>query len=282
MAAPLTDADYRDRSRTVVWIGGALLLAGATGAILAPLEWRTIRWFEPGGRFHYPGFGFGSVVYAVIVGQVIAYSGVAALFIPLGLGHLRRRQWIRPASLALLWGWFVIGGPAIVIGGFLLVAFKGLDAGTALGALALLVAWPCLPWLLIPFYAGHNLRRTLETADPRPDRFEDLPAPVLALAALQLAHVVALSMLVPLRGLFPVFGTFHSGPAGIVLCAATAAALAVTLAGTVRRRRWAQRMSVVLFGTLAASIIVTLVRAGWPGTLAALELPADALQHSLG
>ncbi len=49
---------------------GALLLAAAAGlAFLAPVELACFSFFEEGGRFAYPGFGFGSFMFAFIAAR---------------------------------------------------------------------------------------------------------------------------------------------------------------------------------------------------------------------
>ena len=58
--------EYRDKSRLIGWVGIFLLLAGLGAAILGPVEMYCFYLFSEGGRFHFKGFGFGSIVFIPI------------------------------------------------------------------------------------------------------------------------------------------------------------------------------------------------------------------------
>ena len=95
--------------------GVLLLLTGMAAGLLAPIEMYCFYLFSTGGRFHYDGFGFGSFMFANIAAQIIGYYLIAAVFIPLGVGHIKKRRWVSTLSLALLWSWLVIGAPVILM-----------------------------------------------------------------------------------------------------------------------------------------------------------------------
>jgi hypothetical protein len=74
----------------------------------------------------------------------------------------------------------VVGAPLVVVVAFILLASKDLALPIAAMALALLgLSYAALPWLLIRFYQGRNVRRTLEARDARPGWLETLPMPIL-------------------------------------------------------------------------------------------------------
>ena len=54
---------YRDRSFLLKGFGLLLLLVGFTAAVFSPLEMYAFSLFSEGGRFNYPGFGFGSFMF---------------------------------------------------------------------------------------------------------------------------------------------------------------------------------------------------------------------------
>ena len=88
------NVDHRDRSPILVAIGALLLLIGIAAALLGPAEMYCFYLFSEGGRFHYEGFGFGSFMFGNIACQIIGYYVIAAVFIPLGYGHVRMRRWV--------------------------------------------------------------------------------------------------------------------------------------------------------------------------------------------
>jgi hypothetical protein len=103
--------DYRDSSPILIAIGVLAFLVGLGAAFLGPVEMYCFYLFGEGGRFHYPGFGFGSFMFGNIATQIAGYYLIAALFLPLGYGHIARRRWARPLALALLWFWLILGIP---------------------------------------------------------------------------------------------------------------------------------------------------------------------------
>ena len=168
MEANTRNPDYKDRTRVMAVIGVFLLLVGIAVGFLGPIEMYCFYLFSEGGRFHYEGFGFGSFMFGNIAGQIVGYYLIAALFIPLGYGHLKMRRWARTLSLTLLWSWLVVGAPLIVVVFFILAASKDLSLPAALMALVFLgLSYLVFPGLLIRFYQGRNVRRTFETKDTK-------------------------------------------------------------------------------------------------------------------
>ena len=103
--------ENNDKGRTLAIIGALLLLVGVAAAFFGPVEMYCFYLFSRGGRFYYEGFGFGSFMFGNIAAQIVGYYLIAAVAIPLGYGHLKRRRWARPLALALLWFWLVVGIP---------------------------------------------------------------------------------------------------------------------------------------------------------------------------
>jgi hypothetical protein len=132
--------DYKDRSLILTLIGALLLLFGVGAAFLGPLEMYTFYFFSDGGRFHYPGFGFGSFMFGNIATQIMGYYTIALLAIPLAYGHLKARRWARTLSVTLLWFWLVVGLPLVIIFFLILVSSKELSLAVGLVAMILLAA----------------------------------------------------------------------------------------------------------------------------------------------
>lgn len=83
-------------------VGVLLLLIGGMASYLAPYEIYAFYLFSEGGKFYYPGFGFGSFMFANITAQVAIYYLLAMIFLPLGYGHLFLRSWARQLAATLL------------------------------------------------------------------------------------------------------------------------------------------------------------------------------------
>jgi len=95
-------------------IGVILILVGIVGAYYGPLEIYVNYLFSEGGRFHYDGFGFGSFWFAALVVQNVGYYIIAALLIPIGIGHVKLRRWA--LTLTQLYIWFWLGTGILLIG----------------------------------------------------------------------------------------------------------------------------------------------------------------------
>ena len=271
--------DYQDRTAVLAVIGVLLLLGGIAAGLLGPLELYTFYAFSDGGRFHYEGFGFGSFMFGNIATQTIAYYSIAALLLPLGYGHLATRRWVRPLAVALLWSWLVAGAPLIVVAFFLLLASKSMTLPGALLALVLLgLSYLVFPGLLIRFYRGRNVTRTLEAKDAGSSWIEDMPTPILVLGCLYAFYIVMLHILILFNGMYPVFGVFRFGREGIGLLDISIAVLICITWGTLRQRLWAWWGSVILFGLFAFSTVFTLAVSSYATILAGLAFPPREME----
>jgi MFS family permease len=279
MDAHTSKSAYKDRTRVMAVIGVLLLLSGIAVGFLGPLEMYCFYLFSEGGRFHYEGFGFGSFMFGNIASQIVGYYLIAALFIPLGYGHLTMRRWVRPLALTLLWSWLVVGAPLIVVVFFILAASKDLSLPAALVALVFLgLSYLVFPGLLIRFYQGRHVRRTLETHDPKPRWIEDLPTPILVLSSLYVFYIIMLHILILFNGMFPVFGVFRFGLEGIVLLDIAMAGLVCIVWGTLRLRLWAWWGAVIGLGLFTFSTILTFFKSSYSTVLSALAFPPREME----
>jgi hypothetical protein len=271
--------DYRDRSPVLVGIGIVLLLVGVAAAFLGPFELYSFHLFSEGGRFHYEGFGFGSFMFANIAVQVGGYYVIAMLLIPLGYGHLKVRRWARTLAETLLWSWLVLGVPLVIVAFFMLTSVKNLFlAAGIIAAVLLVLSYVAVPWLLIRFYRGRNVRLTFEGKDERIYWTERVPVPVLVLCFLYAFYVVALHIPILLNGVVPFFGRFLSGLHGILVLDLSILSLVVLLVGTAGRRTWAWWGGLTLFCLAVISLIVTLVPSNYEDILAAMDFPVREIE----
>jgi hypothetical protein len=283
MNANTSDLNYKNRSRVIIIIGIFLLLGGIAIGFLGPLEMYCFYLFSEGGRFHYEGFGFGSFMFGNIASQIVGYYLMAALFIPLGYGHLKMRRWARTLSLTLLWSWLVVGAPLVVVAFFILVASKDLSLPVALMALVFLgLSYLVFPGLLIRFYQGRNVRRTFEVKDTHSCWLEELPIPILVLSSLYLFYIIILHILILFNGIFPVFGVFVFGLQGILLLDLSIVWLVCLILGMLRLKLWAWWGSVIWVGLFTFSTVLTFFRYDYSTILSGLAFPPREMEFLKG
>jgi hypothetical protein len=271
--------EYKDRGLILTLIGGLLLTIGVACALLGPAEMYCFYLFSEGGRFHYQGFGFGSFMFGNIAFQIVGYYAIALVCIPLGYGHLRRRRWARTLSIAGLWFWLVVGVPLTIVFIFILFSAKELSLVSGAIVLALLgLSYPIIPGLLIWFYRSRPVRLTFETSDPRSYWIEELPMPVLVLGALFVFYAGILHVPILFNGLFPLLGVWLSGLQGILVLDAAIMGLLFLTWGVLRRRLWAWWGSLITFGLLTLSALVTLVGSSFADMLANMNFPPTEME----
>jgi hypothetical protein len=274
MVTGLDDVDRWDRKVIVVAIGSLLMLIGVTAAIAGPVEMYCFSLFSQGGRFHYEGFGFGSLMFGNIASQIIGYYLIAMVFIPLGYGHLRRRRWARPLALALLWFWTILGIPISLAFLFALLSAKPLSSVLALAVvIAVVVAYPAIPSVLIRFYRREDVRTTFEEGDSESCWIEGLPVPILVLGLLFAFYVVVLHILILFNGIFPLFGIWMTELPGIALIDIASLSLVVLIWGVLARRRWAWWGSLLYFALITVSWVLTLATSTWSDILRSVDFP---------
>ncbi len=250
---------YRDRRRIIGWIGVVLLVTGLGAAVLGPVEMYCFYLFSDGGRFHFEGFGFGSLVFASIAWQIIGYYCIAAVCIPLGLGHLNPRRWAKTVSQAGISAWLVVGIPLTLVTLGLLLTYKPMNRVSLVFTLGMgLLLYPGIPVVLLRFYRNRDVQATFETIDPGPDWTEKFPLPVLSLAMLLLFYWLIAHIPIFFNGAFPFFGRWLTGLPGIEVTTAVLMSFGVMIWGVARLKTWAWWGTLLLLCALAAAIALTL------------------------
>jgi len=272
--------EHKDRSHMIRVLGWIYLAFGVFMALLSPLENLCFPLFSEGGRFHYEGFGYGSLLNVIIVAQIVGYYAAAAIFIPLGYGHLKLKRWARSLSVSLLFTWLAIGAPVVLAVFFVLAGTKELSLfGLILWSALLAAAYFVLPFLLLRFYKGKNAVWTWEEKDPKTYWLDALPTPVLTLAILGVFYIIILYMFILMNGIFPVFGFLLSGFPGILALGAAILGLAWLVWGLLCMRRWAFLGISTFILLFTASVFVTFCSLSYSGILGALALPKT--EHTL-
>ena len=273
---------FKDRRIILKGFGILLLLVGFTGAVFGPLEMYAFYLFSEGGRFYYPGFGFGSFMFGLIAVQIMGYYVIALICIPLGYGHWMLRRWVQRVSLTLLWCWLILGIPLLIAFLVMLVASKD-SAGVFDFLLVPLIpiAYIVVPGLLIWFYGSKSVCMTLEACDPNQYWLHQQPIPILVLCFLYFVYILALHGLTFFNGIFPFFHVFLTDLAGFGLITVSVIWLAILIWGTIRRKLWAWWGALVTFGLLTISSILALSRYSWSDLLGLMKF-AEIETKALG
>ncbi|MHB1316187.1 MAG: hypothetical protein ACYCX2_12050 [Christensenellales bacterium] len=265
----------RQRLRTLRALGWALLCAGLAAAVFGVLEIGTFKAFFEGGKFHYAGFGFGSFMYGVIALQTAGYFLMAAVFVLLGVGHIRARRWVPQVSGALLWTWLIVGWPVMIVALFLASDVKEFSlAGFLIFAVLSVAAILLLPFFMLRFYNSSNTQEALKANDTKPYRLEQAPRRVMALSFLCVFFAAEHLGVFLLGGIFPVFGVFLTDFAGYIANGLAMLALLFIARGLLRMRRGAYLGAAVLLPALLLSSAVTYCAHTYAGLLSVLAYPA--------
>jgi hypothetical protein len=239
-------------------VGLALLVVGMVSALVGPAETYVFRLFQEGGRFHFEGFGFGSLMFANITIQIAGYYVIAALCVPLGYGHLKLRWWVRPTMTTLLVDWLMVGLPLSLVALVILFTSKRPSvASLPVIVLGFLMLYPVLPIALLRFYRSLAAKRVFGATDAPSNWLSDTPQSVRVAASLLVFLALVLHFPLLLGGLFPLFGQVATGLRGILLIDVSITATGILAWGMARRRRWAWWGAVVFLGLLTGSLVVT-------------------------
>lgn len=243
--------------------GLVLFLIGIAGAYYGPLEIFVFYLFSAGGRFYYDGFGFGSFWFAALVVQNIGYYIVAALCIPLGIGHLKLRPWTVPLTKLFLWFW--LGVVVLLVGNFMALVPAAVKlelsqveryprmipvSGAAFIFLIL------VPLLGLWSYQRPTVRAAFSVPAANNHWLERFPFPLQALLVLFVLMIISLHLAIFFQSLFPLFGKILLGRPAVYLISLCILILGFLIYGTVHLKRWAW------WGALVFVSLMT-VTSGW-------------------
>ena len=238
--------------------------------------------FSAGGRFHYDGFGFGTLMFGNIAIQTAGYYLIALLCLPLGYGHIKSREWSRKITLALLWDWLILGLPLSVVILLMLVTSKGIPpASLPIVGLLFVLFYPVLPILAVRFCRSDRFRRIFHQQRPANNWVRQTPEAVLALGSLMILGILALYVPILFNGVFPLFGRFQYGLDGILMLDLSIVLLAGLTWGVFRRNRVAWWGTALYISTMIASSVMTFLRVDLYQILTEIKfasLEMDALQ----
>jgi len=172
-------------------------------ALLGPAEVHVFYWFEDGGRFHYGGAGFGSLMFANIAIQIAGYYVIAVLCIPLGYGHLKLRWWTPAIMTTLLIAWLIVGLPLSLTALMMLVTSKGVSlVSLPFVALGFILLYPVIPIMLLRFYRSPSAQRAFQTAEIPSNWLSETPQNVKVAVSLMVLLALVLHFPLLLDGFF--------------------------------------------------------------------------------
>lgn len=247
--------------------GVLLILIGLVGVYYGPLEIYVFYFFSDGGQFQYDGFGIGSLWFAYLVIQNLGYYTVAAIALPLGIGHLRRKRWTLP--LIKLLGWFWLGIGLLLLGNliYLMPSARQLDLDsqvlasrlTAIGIISVFLLI-ILPTFVLWFYSRPHVRSIFSEPERPAYWIEQFPFPLLAVLLFELITIIILHIAMFFQAAFPLFGVLMLGRQSAYIIAACVVIVVVLIYGTVRLRPWAWWGSVLFYSLLGISSVMTFAR----------------------
>lgn len=266
-------------------VGLVLILIGLVAAYYGPLEIFVFYFFSEGGRFHYDGFGMGSLWLAALVLQNLGYYVIAALCLPLGIGHVKLRRWALTLTQLTLCFWLGAGllllGEAIALLPSVLRLNLSRDIVLSrllpLGA-ALLLSLGVLPALALVFYRSRAVKAVFETRDPHRYWTERVPFSVLALLLLLVILIGVLHLAIFLQGLFPVFGRLLLGRPSAYIISLCILVLGALIYGIARLEKWAWWGSLGFIALLAISTTMSFSRYSFLDIIVMLNPPTYELE----
>jgi hypothetical protein len=261
-------AGFRDRSSMLLVVGIFFIIAGGLcGCAMAstPMAFVAPR---PAGT---PAPRAANLLVGLCM-----YAVLCAALMSLGIGCIRKRRWVRP--LILVFGWIgLIGGViGMIVWGFTMPQMaNAMRAAAPPGAtpppaaffkiLVIVMTvffafiYVIIPALLLWLFRSSDVEATLRHYDPHRRWTDDVPLPVLGLAAL-LAVSAFWALTSIIQGWFAAFGLLLTGAPARLLSLLIAGLLALAAWLTFRRRPAGWWMAMALLTIVPLAWITTLLR----------------------
>lgn len=206
------------KRKILIRITGILFLAvGLISLFIFPAEFTSFYAFTEGGKFHYEGFAFGSLMFAFIISNAMAYFTFAVFCIPLGMGNLKLKKWGLNLSLACLKTISIIGMTLMIAFLFSFELIKKLELYQTLLILSFLIIFLiALPFAAIKFYINPKTGSLFQESVPG-NYFEKQSTNQLTVLLLNYFWMMVFYLLIFLKGAFPLWGEFIFKKEGVYL-----------------------------------------------------------------
>ncbi len=263
------------KAQLIVKILGILqLLIGFSSLGIAPVEIYCFYLFSEGGVFYYDGFGIGSFVHGLIVAQIFAFYGIGLLFIIIGYGHIKLKNWTLNLSISSIWFWIIFGIPVMVF--FLpLLTTKEIDTQypiLLLGFAALLLII-IIPGLLLFFYNQRSVKELFRTQYDLENKSQIMPVRSYLVLLVYLLFILLFHILIFYQGIFPMFGKFLTGRCGITIYGVLILMTILLIYGLINKIYFSWVGSIIIISLLITSSIITTIGYKYAEIIELLKLP---------
>lgn len=268
------------RAVLIKFLGILFLAVGLFSLFFTPVEFTSFYPFSTGGGYHYEGFGFGSLMFAFIVFNVMAYFSIALLGIPIGVGTLRLKKWGLDLSIAFFRSIMIVGS-ASTISILLSSELRTiLEPYRYLILLAFsLVFLIIMPYTLVRFYKNPETEALF-----KPETggcFESQSTNSLALMLLNGFWISIFTLSIFLKGAFPLFGSFAFGREGTYLLSAAIFVLLVLSFLMFEKNKFAKYALIVCYAFLLSTFALTFSIHPTSEFLGMLNLPQYEVENAL-
>jgi hypothetical protein len=245
-------------------IGVILLIIGLVAAYYGPMEWHVYSFFSEGGAFHYDGFRMGSAWFGSLVVLNSGYYLIAALCIPLAIGHLKLRRWT--VTLSRLYLWFWLGAGVLLLGNLLLLVPSAFELNLiqdflvfefGIFAISLLFFTMILPSVGLWFYSSKKVNSLFKKQDTHEYWIDRYPFPLLAVLLLLGMIIIVLHYAIFFQGMFPMFGQLWLGRQPVYLITLCILSIGVLMYGIIQLKAWAWWGTLLAVSALATSTILS-------------------------
>lgn len=241
----------------LIRIAGVLfLVTGLVSLFAFPAEFTSFYAFSNGGAFYYEGFGFGSIMFAVILTSALIYAAIALICIPVGIGNIKSTYLGYRLSCILLIAIIVIGISTVICIGF---SFRLSDLYSVSQHIVmisiLILTLIVLPYLLLRFYKNQKTRQLFNPS--RNTHLENQSVQKMVVVVLNMVWVTAFFVMIFLKGAFPFVGRFIFKTQGTYLLSAVILALLVLNYMYYKNTRPAKYIMLAFYVFLVLSVVIT-------------------------
>lgn len=259
-------------------IGILFLIMGSISLFAAPAEFSSFYAFSHGGTFQYDGFGFGTLMYAVISISTLFYAALALICIPVGIGNIKLTNRGYHLSRILFILVMAIGiATTICIG----LSFRLLDSFSVFQYIAIIcaiiLALIILPYFLLLFYKNKNTKQLFNSS--LNTYFENQSEQKMLVVLLNLVWVMFFMVMIFLKGSFPLLGQFILKTPGTYLLSIVIFVLLVLNYLFYRNVRFTEYGMLIFYAFLILSVVITFIIIPAKDFIRILELPSYELQE---
>jgi len=254
-------------------IGYLLLLLGILLFVIVQFELFTFYQFSVGGKFHFEGFGFGSFMFGFITLQVVMYSFIGTIFIIIGYGHIKHYSWTPPITIAFLISWEIVGLPISIIFVFALLASKNVSLVLIYTSIVLvLIFYFIAPYILIRIYRNPQISRNFSKVSGVFAKTE-ISSNTYSSIIICIFFMIINTTLILYNCIFPFWGQIQTEKNGLYHIIVNNLMLTFLCWGTMKKYKYINLLSIIYYGQLIISIVLTFIFIDFKHLLMYFEFP---------